>query len=158
MGSIALAAQSPRSPTGEVALVVTVALAVGGAIAALCFAVSYLAARVGVSLDASGRWVTLRNVHPAFAAAVASAPQPDRHRRTEVNARPSSGEWSPEERRDGMLTRLSGAGDFEAFYRREYGRVRALAIALCGDRGAAEDLVTGRVPRRGSEMGRGRQL
>lgn len=40
-----------------------------------------------------------------------------------------------------MLAGLSGAGDFEAFYRREYGRVLALAVALCGDRAAAEDLV-----------------
>lgn len=40
-----------------------------------------------------------------------------------------------------MLTSLSGAESFDAFYRREYGRVLALAVALCGDRGVAEDLV-----------------
>ena len=31
--------------------------------------------------------------------------------------------------------------DFDEFYRSEYGRVLALGLALCGDRGAAEDLV-----------------
>jgi RNA polymerase sigma-70 factor (ECF subfamily) len=40
-----------------------------------------------------------------------------------------------------MLRRLSGAGDFDEFYRREYHRVLAVAVALCRDRGAAEDLV-----------------
>jgi RNA polymerase sigma-70 factor (ECF subfamily) len=40
-----------------------------------------------------------------------------------------------------MLEVLDGAGSFDEFYRAEYGRVLALAVALCGDRAAAEDLV-----------------
>ncbi len=40
-----------------------------------------------------------------------------------------------------MLGALDGVGTFEEFYRSEYGRVLALASSLCGDRGAAEDLV-----------------
>jgi RNA polymerase sigma-70 factor (ECF subfamily) len=40
-----------------------------------------------------------------------------------------------------MLGALDGAGTFDEFYRSEYGRVLALAVALCGDRAAAEDLV-----------------
>lgn len=40
-----------------------------------------------------------------------------------------------------MLRTLSGAGDFQEFYGREYRAVLAVALALCGDSGAAEDLV-----------------
>src|SRR3954447_17641137 len=40
-----------------------------------------------------------------------------------------------------MLGAVDGAGTFDEFYRAEYGRLLALAIALCGDRSAAEDLV-----------------
>lgn len=40
-----------------------------------------------------------------------------------------------------MLRRLSGAGNFERFYKREYRAVLAVALALCDDSGAAEDLV-----------------
>src|SRR3954447_20679087 len=40
-----------------------------------------------------------------------------------------------------MLGAVDGAGTFDEFYRTEYGRVLALAVALCGDRAAAEDLV-----------------
>ena len=40
-----------------------------------------------------------------------------------------------------MLGALDGNRDFDDFYRTEYGRVLALAVALCRDRGAAEDLV-----------------
>jgi RNA polymerase sigma-70 factor (sigma-E family) len=36
---------------------------------------------------------------------------------------------------------LPGAGDFEEFYVREYRAVLAVALALCGNSGAAEDLV-----------------
>jgi len=35
---------------------------------------------------------------------------------------------------DGTLGALDGAGTFDEFYRSEYGRVLALAVALCGDR------------------------
>jgi RNA polymerase sigma-70 factor (ECF subfamily) len=35
---------------------------------------------------------------------------------------------------------LSGAGDFDEFYRREYASVLALAFALCRDHGTAEEL------------------
>jgi hypothetical protein len=37
---------------------------------------------------------------------------------------------------DGMV----GTDSFDGFFRSEYGPVLGLAIALCGDRGAAEDL------------------
>ena len=36
---------------------------------------------------------------------------------------------------------MNGDRTFDEFYRSEYGRVLALAVVLCGDRGAAEDLV-----------------
>ena len=47
------------------------------------------------------------------------------------------GEWAT----DGMLGALDGNRDFDGFYRSEYGRVLALAVALCRDRAAAEDVV-----------------
>ena len=40
-----------------------------------------------------------------------------------------------------MLGALDGNRDFDGFYRSEYGRVLALAVALCRDRAAAEDVV-----------------
>ena len=47
------------------------------------------------------------------------------------------GEWAT----DGMLGALDGNRDFDDFYRSEYGRLLALAVALCRDRAAAEDVV-----------------
>jgi hypothetical protein len=65
-------------PTGRT-VVVLAAVGIGGGIVASLVA-GWRAARatVGVELDASRRWVTLRLVHPAFAAAVRAQQARDR--------------------------------------------------------------------------------
>jgi hypothetical protein len=55
---------------GQVVLVAVVAATVAAAAVALAADRRIRQQRVEVELDASRRWVTLRNVHPAFAAAV----------------------------------------------------------------------------------------
>jgi hypothetical protein len=70
---VAMAGPSPRSNVRETLVVLLGATAVAALIATLVFAVRYSWARPGIDLDASGRWVTLSGVHPAFASACADA-------------------------------------------------------------------------------------
>jgi hypothetical protein len=59
---------TPRSNVRETLMLLFGALAIGAVVATVVLAIRYSLARPGIELDASGRWVTLRHVHPAFAA------------------------------------------------------------------------------------------
>ena len=80
IGSFVIAGQT-SSPTGNVMAWSALITAGISALAALAFAIKRSLERVGIDLDASGRWVTLRNVHPNFAEAVEA-----RRRATTVDA------------------------------------------------------------------------
>lgn len=59
-----------RGRTGETLYLFAGLVAAVAAVVTAVLAVRYTSARPGIDLDASGRWVTLRRVHPGFAAAV----------------------------------------------------------------------------------------
>lgn len=69
----AMAGPSPRSNVRETLVLLLGAVAVSAAIATVALGVRSSIARPGVDLDASGRWVTLSGVHPAFVAACEEA-------------------------------------------------------------------------------------
>jgi len=54
-------------------MVMLAVVAIGAAIATAALGFRYTLHRPGIELDASGRWVTLRGVHPAFADACTAA-------------------------------------------------------------------------------------
>ena len=70
---VAMAGPSPRSNVRETLVLLLGVTAIVALIATLTFAARYSMARPGIDLDASGRWVTLSGVHPAFASACADA-------------------------------------------------------------------------------------
>jgi hypothetical protein len=59
-----------RGRTAETLLLLAGIVGAAAAVVTAVLAARYTSARPGIDLDASGRWVTLRRVHPAFAAAV----------------------------------------------------------------------------------------
>jgi hypothetical protein len=63
---VALAGPTPRSNTRETLLVLFGVVALGAMAATFVLACVFSYGRPGIELDASGRWVTLRRVHPAF--------------------------------------------------------------------------------------------
>jgi hypothetical protein len=67
---ITAAVLAHRSNVRETLLVLLVGATVVTFCAAVSFAVRYLTGRPKIELDASGRWVTVRGVHPRFAAAL----------------------------------------------------------------------------------------
>ena len=78
----AMTGPSPRSNVRETMILLLGAGAIAALVATVALGARYSLARPGIELDASGRWVTLRGVHPAFAAACDAArrpaPVPDR--------------------------------------------------------------------------------
>lgn len=71
---IALTGPTPRSQVRETVIYLLIAATVCAAITTFVLAIRYSLCRPGIELDASGRWVTLRGVHPNFARAVADRP------------------------------------------------------------------------------------
>jgi hypothetical protein len=70
---VALVGPTPRSNTRETLMLLFGFVALGAACATVVLGWVYSSARPGIELDASGRWVTLRRVHPAFADACEDA-------------------------------------------------------------------------------------
>jgi hypothetical protein len=68
---------TPRSNVRETLMLLCGAVAIGAVVTTVVLAIRYSLARPGIELDASGRWVTLRHVSPAFVAACAE-PSPER--------------------------------------------------------------------------------
>jgi len=60
---------TPRSNVRETLMLLCGAVAIGAVVATVVLAIRYSVARPGIELDASGRWVTLRHVSPAFVTA-----------------------------------------------------------------------------------------
>jgi hypothetical protein len=69
---VALSGPTPRSNVRETILLLFAATAIAAALATVALGIRYSLGRPGIDLDASGRWVTLRGVHPAFADACAA--------------------------------------------------------------------------------------
>src|SRR6478672_11652199 len=80
---VAFLGPTPRSNVRETLMLLSGAVAIGAVVATVVLAIRYSVARPGIELDASGRWVTLRNVHTAFVAACAES-TPDRSGRAVV--------------------------------------------------------------------------
>jgi hypothetical protein len=73
-GAVALAASNSSSEVRPVLLTMVVVVAVAALLATVVLTTRYLGGRPTIEFDASGRWVTLRGAHPAFAAAVRDEP------------------------------------------------------------------------------------
>lgn len=70
MGTAWLGASRAESQVRSVLFVALAVVAVIAVAATLAVAIGYTAGRPAIELDASGRWVTLYRVHPAFADAL----------------------------------------------------------------------------------------
>ena len=70
---VAYLGPTPRSNVRETLMLLCAAIAVAAAIATAALGFRSTTHRPGIELDASGRWVTLRGVHPAFADACSAA-------------------------------------------------------------------------------------
>jgi hypothetical protein len=78
---VAVVGPQPRSNVRETLMLLVGATALVAALATAVLGFRYTSSRPGIELDASGRWVTLRRVHSAFAdACEAGARRSDRAR------------------------------------------------------------------------------
>jgi hypothetical protein len=66
---VAVVGPTPRSNTRETLMLLLGAVALGALPVTIVLGWMYSYARPGIELDASGRWVTLRRVHPTFVTA-----------------------------------------------------------------------------------------
>ena len=64
---VAVIGPQPRSNVRETLMVLFGVVALGAVVTTAGLGVRYTTSRPGIELDASGRWVTLRRVHAAFA-------------------------------------------------------------------------------------------
>jgi hypothetical protein len=69
MAAAWIGASGSRSEVHSVLLTLAWGAAAAGVVATLAFAIRFTTRRPAIDLDASGRWVNLSGVHPAFAAA-----------------------------------------------------------------------------------------
>jgi hypothetical protein len=73
MWAVAMTGPTPRSNVRETLVLLCVGVAIAAAVTTLVLGVRCSLARPRIELDASGRWVTLSRVDPAFAAACEDA-------------------------------------------------------------------------------------
>ena len=67
---IALTGPTPRSQVRETVVFLLVGATLLAAVSTIALGIRYSLHRPGIELDASGRWVTLRGIHPNFARAI----------------------------------------------------------------------------------------
>ncbi len=67
---VALTGPAPRSQVRETVILLVAGATVCAFVATFALGIRYSFGRPGIELDASGRWVTLRGVHPNFVRAV----------------------------------------------------------------------------------------